>query len=100
MTSDQLSAVAGIVLSLLFSYVPKLQEWYGPKDSITKSLIMLGALVVTSVGTYAISCSGWWVFVTCGQEGIKTLIEAFVIAAIANQTTYKLSPQKTARVLG
>lgn len=99
MTANQLSAVAGIVLSLLFSYIPFLQSWYAPKDSATKSLIMLGALALVALGVFGLSCSGWWVYVSCDQSGTKALIEAFVVAAIANQTTYRLSPEtKFARV--
>jgi hypothetical protein len=95
MTGPQLSALAGIVLSLLFSYVPQLQAWYSAKDSKTQSLIMLGMLVLVAVGVYGISCLAWWpglTAITCDKQGIKDLIEAFVAALIANQATYTISP--------
>ena len=103
MTSVQLSAIAGILLSLIFSYVPQVQEWYGAKDSKTQSLIMLGLLALVAVATYGISCAGWWpglTSVTCDQAGIKSLIEAFVAAVIANQATYVISPQKKPKAAG
>jgi hypothetical protein len=93
MTGNELAGVAGIILSLLFSYIPKLQLWYDPLDPKTKSLIMLGALLLTTAGAYGLSCSGWWIFVTCNQAGVKSLVEAFVVALIANQATYVIAPQ-------
>jgi len=93
MTGQQLAVVAGIVLSLLFSYVPGLQAWYSAKDSQTKSLIMLGAVLLVAAGALGVSCAGWWPIVTCDKLGTKSLIEAFVAAMIANQATYLVSPQ-------
>lgn len=93
MTGPQLAAIAGILISLLFSYVPGLQDWYSAKDSKTQSLIMLAVLVVAAFATYGVSCAGWWPSVTCDQAGIKALVEAFVAALISNQATYVISPQ-------
>jgi hypothetical protein len=92
MTGQQLAIAAGILLSLLFSYIPSLQAWYSAKDSKTQSLIMLGALAVVTAGALGVSCAGWWSLVTCDQIGVKSLIEAFVAALIANQATYTISP--------
>ena len=85
--------VAGIVLSLLFSYVPKLNAKFEALEGDMKRLIMLGALLVTSAGILGVSCIGWYDIVACDQSGIKSLVEAFVAAAIANQATYMLTPK-------
>jgi hypothetical protein len=95
MTGPQLSALAGIVLSLIFSYVPQVQAWYSAKDSKTQSLIMLGLLVLVAVAVYGISCLAWWpglTAITCDKKGAMDLVTAFIAALIANQSTYLLSP--------
>ena len=93
MTGQQLAIAAGILLSLAFSYIPSLQAWYSAKDSKTQSAIMLAALAVITAGALGVSCANWWPLVTCDQIGVKSLIEAFVAALIANQATYVISPQ-------
>jgi uncharacterized membrane protein len=93
MTANGLAAAAGVLLSVIFSYVPGLNAKYASLDSTWKRLIMLIALVITAGVVYGISCTGWWTWVSCDQAGIKQLIEAFVIAAIANQTAFELSPK-------
>lgn len=40
MTSDELAAVAGVVLSLAFSYVPGLSGWFDGLRGEYKRLIM------------------------------------------------------------
>ena len=94
MTAEMLASTAGIVLSLLFSYVPKFEGWYDALASNVKKLIMLGALLVTAIGVFAVGCSGMFdVQVSCDVVGALGLFKLFIVAAIANQATYKLSPQ-------
>lgn len=88
-----LATFAGILLSLGFSYIPGLRNRYQPLSSTWKSLIMLFLIAVSAVGVYGVSCLRWWVFVPCTQKSILDLVEAFIMCAIANQTTYRLSPQ-------
>lgn len=90
-TPELLSALAGIVLSLLFSYVPGLKDWFEKQEPDYKRLIMLGVLGVTAGGIYAASCYELWEVVACGDW--KSLVEIFVVAAIANQSAYALSPR-------
>lgn len=100
MTAELLSSVAGIVLSLLFSYVPGLNAWFAGLDSVKKSLIMLGALLLVAGGIYGIACIGWgeaWgITMTCDQAGLQQLVTAFILAAVSNQAAYKLSPEAAA----
>ncbi len=39
MTVEQLGAIAGVILSLLFSYVPGLSDWFSALPATTKRLI-------------------------------------------------------------
>lgn len=95
MTSEQLAALAGIVLSLLFSYVPGFTNWYNPLDENRKRLVMIGLLLLVAVGAMLVSCSNLFeVGVACSTEGAVGLAKAFIVALIANQSVYALSPRK------
>lgn len=94
MSTEQLGVYAGIVLSLLFSYVPGLSDWYAALSGTYKRLLMLGLLAVVAGGALAVSCLGVKPLVTCDEVGMVSLVETFIAAAIANQATYTLSPNK------
>jgi len=92
MTAQELSAAAGVLVSLAFSYIPGLNSLYDTLDKTGKRLVMLVALAVVSGAAFGLSCSGVWDFVACDQAGAKGLLEAFLFAMIANQSTYLISP--------
>jgi len=92
MSHETLSAVAGVLLSLAFSYVPGLSAWYETLSGVYKRLVMLACLLLVAIGAFGLSCSGWWAFVSCDRAGIVGLIEAFIMAAIANQSAHQLTP--------
>lgn len=91
MTATELSAAAGIVLSLAFSYTPKLKDWFNGKDLTTKRLIMLLLLVVVTAGALLYKCGV--ADAACITANWHDYAVALVAAAITNQTTYQLSPQ-------
>ena len=93
MNADLLAGMAGVVFSLVFSYFPGLNKWYEPLPSDKKRLIMLASLVVTAAGVFALACFGKYDLVTCEAVGAWALLEYFVLAAIANQAAYQLSPR-------
>lgn len=93
MNAEFLSMIAGILLSLLFSYVPGASDWYGALDGVRKRLVMLGLLFLAAVGAFALSCAGIYDFAPCDQAGAVQAVEAFIAAVIANQTTYLVSPK-------
>jgi len=97
MTANELSALAGIVLSLAFSYIPKANTWFAALAAEYKRLIMLGVLLATALAVYGISCAGWFATgITCDQAGITALVQAFIAALVANQATYLITPQPSA----
>ena len=48
MTATELSAIAGVVLSLFFSYVPGVKSWFGDLSSEYKQTVM-GLLLLGGV---------------------------------------------------
>ncbi len=89
MSAELLSSVAGVLLSLIFSYTPGLNAKYDALATTQKRLVMLGALVVVSGGAFGLSCANWFNLpITCDQAGIEQLVNAFILALMANQATY------------
>lgn len=87
-----LSTLSGSVLSLFFSYIPGLKEWFGLLDGQKKSVVTLCALILTTAGLYAVSCTGIYdVGVTCDKVGIVELVKVFFAALVANQGTYLIN---------
>jgi hypothetical protein len=94
MSAEQLAAIAGVVLSLVFSYVPGLSDWYGALEATQKRLVMAGLLLAVAGGAFGLSCGNVIVSVTCDKAGVIGLISALIAALVANQATYQLSPRK------
>lgn len=89
MTPIEVSALAGIILSLAFSYVPALAPWYDALTPTPKRLVMLGVLLVAAAGALVYLCRADG---ACYSANVETYLTAFVTAAIANQTTAQLTP--------
>ena len=96
MSSEQLSVIAGVVLSLVFSYVPGLNAKFAGLAGEYKRLIMLGLLLLVGAASFGLSCANVFPTVTCDQTGALGLVQAFVFAAVANQTAFNLSPAVSA----
>ena len=97
MTPQLLSSIAGIILSLLFSYIPGLSSWYDTLTATYKRLVMLALLAVTSLSAFGLACLGWLPYfnlnLACDQKGGVELLMAFVLALVANQSTYLITPK-------
>ncbi len=97
MSADTLSLIAGTALSLIFSYVPGVHNWFELQSSTKKRMIMLGLLTLSAGAGYGISCLGWgaeWgIAITCDKAGALSLIEQLIMAIIANQSIYAISPK-------
>lgn len=96
MTSELLAGIAGVVLSLVFSYVPQVKERYEKLTSAGKGLVMLLLMAVVSAGAFGLSCTDSPIItgVTCDETGAWGMLAVFISALVANQATYLLSPQK------
>jgi hypothetical protein len=98
MTSETLSLIAGATLSLAFSYLPGLHERFAALDPTRKRLVMLALLVLSAGAVYGLSCLGWglrWgILLTCDRDGLAGLLEQLLLAVIANQGVYAISPPR------
>ena len=93
MTPELLVSIAGIILSLAFSYVPKLDVKFAALEGVHKRLVMLGLIVVAAAGAFGLSCAGLLDAAACDQAGAWGLVQLVIFAAIANQSAYMLSPE-------
>jgi len=104
-SAEFLTAASGVLLSLGFSYIPGLQTRFDRLDGVHKRLVMLGLLALASLGVFGLACLQWANAenplqalgiqgVTCSQVGALGLVRSFVLAVIANQATFLISPRK------
>ena len=97
MTPETLALLAGIILSLVFSYIPGLNTKFAGLSSEVKRLVMLGLCVLVGAGAFGLTCAGFGNVVgaqlACDKQGLITLFQSIVLVAIANQSAYGLSPQ-------
>ncbi len=98
MSAESLSLIAGTILSLTFSYIPGARSWFDEFEPEIKRSIMLVLLLITAGSVYGFSCLGWaaeWgISMSCDRSGLMGLIEQVVIAIVANQSVYAISPRK------
>jgi hypothetical protein len=95
LTPELLSAIAGILLSLLASYCPGFSTWFERLEATRKRLVMLAALAAASAAIVALACSGLaeqlGLQATCDVNGAVRALQAFILALAANQSAYLIS---------
>ena len=91
MSADELSAVAGIVLSLFFSYVPGVKGWFEGLESSYKQMVMGGLLVAVGLSVFGLACSGIVDMIVCDKAGALGLVKLVIEALIANQAVYLIT---------
>lgn len=100
MNAETLTAIAGVILSLAFSYLPGMRRRYEALDGTAKRLVMLALLTVTAAGCYALACTPYaaplGIEVRCDAGGAVMLLRLLLSAAIANQAAYSLTPRPPA----
>ena len=99
MSAESLSLIAGTFLSLIFSYIPGAKGWFMQFEPEVKRLIMLGLIILSAAVVFGLSCLGWGfelgITPVCDQTGLLGLVQQIVIAIIANQSIYAISPHRT-----
>jgi hypothetical protein len=92
MTVEQLGAIAGVVLSLAFSYIPGVSDKFSALPATTKRISMAVLLLLVAGGALALSCAKIVVSVECTQAGLFSLINTYIAALVANQAAYMIAP--------
>ena len=100
MSAEEISIISGVILTLFFSYVPRVNVKFAAIKAEYKQLIMLGLLFLVSAGAFGLACWGkgayFGIEIVCSEAGAAELIRSFVFAIVANQGVYKISPQTRA----
>ena len=91
MNSEVLASVAGIALSLAFSYIPGLKNSFERLSREAKQMTMGLMLVAVAGAVFSLSCAGLDVGVSCSQTGAIGLVQNLVAALVANQSTYLIT---------
>jgi hypothetical protein len=67
-------------------------------EAVHKRLIMLGLLIAVAAAAFGLACTGFGadfgIAVTCDKAGAVGMIQALLMAVMANQATYQISPKK------
>ena len=96
MQAESLSLIAGTLISLFFSYIPGAKNWFENFDAQVKRLIMLSLIILSSAAVFGLSCLGWGtdlgITIACDQKGLMGLVQQVVLAIIANQGVFAISP--------
>lgn len=98
MNAEELSAVAGILLSLGFSYIPGVNERFAQLSPTGKRIVMLAMLAIAALGAFGLSCAGLetGAALQCDRSGAWGLARSLAAAIIANQAAFAISPQVVA----
>ena len=94
MTGQELGSIAGVVLSTLFEYFPKLSAWYNAQEDNIQRLVLLGAMAVVALTIFGMGCAGLADQFACTKEGLWAVVKVFVSGVIASQATYLVLPRK------
>lgn len=93
MTNLDLAAIAGVILSLVMSYIPGAKGWWDAKDSTHKRLYMGLLLVAVALIVTAIACVGSLspLVMRCDQSDLLEFARALLAALVANQSTFVIT---------
>ena len=92
-TPESLAMIAGVILSLLFSYIPGFRAWFDQFEPEAKRLFMLLLLVLSTAGAFVLACAGVLGGIVCAPPDLYRVIGALIMAVIANQSIYSISPK-------
>jgi hypothetical protein len=84
MTSDKLATLVGVLISLLFAYLPGLKSWFEKQVPELKAGLTAVVTVIAAVAIYGLSCANWFpeLGVTCTKAGLQQLISVVIGALV------------------
>lgn len=89
LTPELVAGIFGFLLSVFFTYFPKVNTAFAKLTTEQKSLIqILGTIAVAAI-IFLISCQGWiTINIACTEKGAVELIKIVFVALTSNQITY------------
>lgn len=100
MTPEMIAGFAAVILSLAFTFIPKLNAKFAAWEVEYQQLTMLGLMALVSLGAYGIACAGlavdFGIAVECTQSGAIHLAQALFVAVAFNQGTNTIVPKPKA----
>ena len=93
LSPETLAMIAGVILSLIFSYIPGARNWFDQYAPEAKRLIMLTLLAIVAGSSYGLACAGILTGIACTVPGAIDVVWTLILAVIANQAAYSISPK-------
>ncbi len=95
MQGEDLSAVAGVLLSVGCSYLPGVREAFDRLAPTQKRLVMLALLSISALVVFGLSClEPGSTGVVCSRAGAWGMARIFAAAVIANQAAFEVTPRR------
>lgn len=95
MNSTELSLLLGTALSLIFTFVPSIRDWYEKLEPKTRAQVMAIGIIGISIGLVGASCAGLDGSVSCTKDGVVGFLKETVVTALlalaSNQTAHSLT---------
>ncbi len=89
-TPALLIIVVGIVQSLFFEYVPKVEAWYAKQSDKYKRLLQAGLLLAITLAVFGLGCGNVIGGIECSQGSAIELLLVFFAALTGNQVTHRV----------
>lgn len=96
-SSEILATLLGVVMSLIFAYLPGVKDWFDSLDSRWKPLVNLGALLLVTAGRLVWLCKA---DLACMQAELPAALMAFLTALVSNQMTFTFAVKQFKKLAG
>lgn len=98
MSSEFISAGAGVALSLALTYVPGLKERWNALAGDKKRAVLAGLLMLIALMSLALGCAGLFsdYSAECSRSGLETVLGSLFAALSTSQAAYILTGKEDA----
>lgn len=101
MNSNELSLLLGTALSLVFTFVPSLRDWYEQLEPKQRAQVMSIGIIIISIGVVSASCAGLDSSISCTRDGVIGFAKGAVVNALlalaSNQTAHALTKRMVSK---
>jgi len=98
LNQDVIVMIAGSVLSMSFTYIPKFNVWFAMKSNEFKQFTMLILMFVSTAAIFGLGCANLIQInnFICDKTTAAHFVYTFVLAVMSNQSTYMVTPKPIA----